>query len=885
MGAALSEIDAWLCKDGLIVTANERAARALATGFDRRRQAEGRKAWAAPRIVDWTGFLRGAWAEHAQEPRLVLNPIQEQSLWAEIVGGGNQLATLLPGPRHRLAALAVEAHRLLASHAPEFLRSGSRAGWAGDAAAFSGWLSEFDERCRADGLLSAARLPLELISLLEHDVATRPPLLLIGFDRMQPVQRTLLDAWGEWSESARDEAATAIGFHQAVSEEQELEACALWCNQKLAVNRDARILIVSQKAARQRGQMERALLRHVGPVFEFSLGIPLSQVAVARGAQLLLSWLTGSVAEHELDWLFSTGLAAATAEEVSALQARMRALRSRGLEQPSWTLDAFLAPFVGPAAPEAWAARMAEASRRLTELARRPQSPLEWAEELPRLLETLQFSAAAPLASAEFQALDGLRSALETTGSLGFDGRRVDWREFLSAFARTLDETLFSPESREAPILIAGPAESAGLTADAIWFLGATEQAWPAAGLTHPLLPAHLQREAQMPHGSAQLDWELAQSITTRLLGSAAEIHFSFAHQVEGAEARPSRLILPLAQPQLLAEELKPQQAPPPLTCEVEDFSRIAFPTGHLHGGSAVLTAQSQCPFKAFATARLDAKTWQPAQAGLTPSQRGQLLHSVMHNLWAGPPSGIRTLNELTNLKDRAGFVTAHVHRVFEEEIRPQLRERMPRRYLELEAERVIRLVSEWLAYESARIAFEVVETEAACTQTIAGLTLDLRLDRVDRLNDGSLLVVDYKTGNVSPRAWEPPRPEDVQLPLYAGFALTEEEVLGGLVFAKVRAGEMGFAGRVGDATATLFAGLKPTQALVSNPYQAEDLIAWRETVTQLAKDFLAGRAEVDPRDPPETCKRCGLQTLCRIHENGVAVDDEDSGVEVADDE
>jgi ATP-dependent helicase/DNAse subunit B len=151
----------------------------------------------------------------------------------------------------------------------------------------------------------------------------------------------------------------------------------------------------------------------------------------------------------------------------------------------------------------------------------------------------------------------------------------------------------------------------------------------------------------------------------------------------------------------------------------------------------------------------------------------------------------------------------------------------------------------------------------------LAGVSLDLRLDRIDRLVDGSLLVIDYKTGDVSPRSWELPRPDDVQLPLYAGFALDrEDEVLGGLVFAKVRAGHLDFAGHVGEPAATLFAGLKGSSALVKNALTAEQLIGWRERIEQLARDFLAGRAEVDPREAPKTCERCGLQTLCRIHES-----------------
>src|SRR5208337_3263606 len=123
--------------------------------------------------------------------------------------------------------------------------------------------------------------------------------------------------------------------------------------------------------------------------------------------------------------------------------------------------------------------------------------PLDWAGLVPQLLETIGFAASRPLSSAEYQAVARWQQALDACGSLGFDGRRINWKEFLSALARALDETLFAPESRGAPIQIAGPAESAGLAADAVWFLGADEDAWPAGGNTHPLLPVEVQREAR----------------------------------------------------------------------------------------------------------------------------------------------------------------------------------------------------------------------------------------------------------------------------------------------------------------------------------------------------------------------------------------------------
>jgi probable DNA repair protein len=888
MGAlAAKEINAWLREGGLVVTASDRAARALTAGFHRARQAEGLTAWPAPNILDWKSFVRRTWEQRTADARLLLNPAQEQALWVEIAGADRSLATLLEGPRHRLAALAMEAHELLCSYAPLFLRTKARGGWQQDAAAFSSWLAAFDEACRARSLLSPSRLPHELFPLLNADPAQRSPLLLAGFDRILPAQRSLFDAWGTWHEAAKGGPAAEVQFHEAADAQAELAACAIWCGRQLAANPSARLLVVTQAVSARRGEIERAFQRHTGPIFEFSLGIPLSQVALARAAHLLLRWLDGSLAEQELDWLLSTGHAAASAQESAALQATMRALRRYGLERTQWTLAAFLGERCAAALlPASWVERITAVQRLLAGFARRAQSPLDWAELIPRLLDQLHFAAARPLTSAEFQALRRWHQAVESCGSLGFDGRRIGWKDFLSQLDRTLDETLFSPESRDAPIQIAGPAESAGLTADAAWFLGADEDAWPANGAAHPLLPVEVQREAGMPHATPQHDWELAAAITRRILAAAPEVHFSFARQNESAEARPSRLIAQLAgPPQPLPPELAAPDAPPLLTVLFEDFSRIPFPLGKVAGGAAVLTSQSQCPFKAFATARLAAQEWKPAEAGLTASQRGSLLHAVLHAIWAGPPEGIRSYAELMSLNDRLAFVADHVQRTLARELRPHLRELMPRRYLELEEQRLTRLVTEWLEYEATRIEFEVAETEVKRTVHIDGLTLDLRLDRMDRLNDGSQLVIDYKSGYVSPSAWELPRPDDVQLPLYAGFALEADELLGGLVFAKVRAGEMKFAGHVGDAAATLFAGLKGGNPLVKNPFTAEQLLDWRDCIQQLAREFLAGRAEVDPRETTKTCERCGLQTLCRIHERETQFDceDESEGEEAGD--
>jgi ATP-dependent helicase/nuclease subunit B len=886
---AAREMDAWLRDGGMVVTGSERAARALRAQFNRARRADGLTAWAAPRIDDWKSFARDAWVEGNVDGRLLLNPTQERALWASIVERDRLPATLLEGPRQRVAALAMDAHELIASHAPKYLRAAARTGWQQDAATFSEWLAAFDDRCRDGMLMSASRLPLELTAMIEAESrAKRAPLLLAGFDRILPAQRALVDAWGSWREAAVGQTATNVCFYEAADTPAEMAACALWCRRHIDANPDARLLVIAQDSASRRGEIERVFLRHAGPgqqpLFEFSLGVPLSEVPLAKGAHLTLKWLGGALDESGVDWLLATGQMAASAEENAALERYMRELRRRDEQRARWTLDAFCrhrraSQFL----PDAWRERIPEVQRRLASMSSRPRSPIEWAEQVPELLKSAGWPGFRPLTSADFQTANRWQQTVEMCGSLGFDGRLMRWQEFVAELERALEETLFAPESHDAPVLIAGPAESAGLSADAIWFVGADEDTWPASGPAHPLLPAFVQRDGSMPHASPQLDWELARAMTARLIASAHEVCFSYARQRAGAETRPSRVALQLAgAPQPLPGALIAAPGAQPVSVAFEDTSRVAYPHSALKGGATVLTYQSQCPFKAFAAARLGAGEWSVAEAGLTAAQRGKLMHTVLHAVWGGRTHGIRTLEELRALEDREAFVAGHAERALRTEIPAGVREQMPQRYFELEQKRLTRLVSEWLEYELVRRPFAVENTEVDGEASIAGLMLSLRMDRVDRLSDGSLLVIDYKTGTVAPKSWELPRPDDVQLPLYAGFALDADEDLGGLVFAKLRAGEGEFAGRVRDASGTLLDGLGRRNALVRNPLDDEQLHAWREYIEKLARDFVAGRAEADPREYPETCERCGFATLCRIRDSRAwqGADDDDAGTD-----
>jgi ATP-dependent helicase/nuclease subunit B len=615
-----------------------------------------------------------------------------------------------------------------------------------------------------------------------------------------------------------------------------------------------------------------------------------------RSALLLLRWLYEPLEESELDWLLLSTHCAASETEWLDLARTMLTLRENGHEQPHWTIAEFTAAGISNAVLQnlftTWAARI-ESARQLSLSAPRRQSPFDWATFASRILETLLWPGFHPESSAAYQARDRWETLLESCAALGFNGSEVEWPSFVASLTQAAAETIFAVESSHAQVQITEPLTSAGQTADAIWFLGAHEESWPGRGQPHPLIPLPVQRDSNMPHSSHLADWELAHNATTRILHSASQVVFSYAHHAAEVEQRPSRLIThfagsptPLPAPLHQNADMQPES----LVELFEDFSEIPF-TGIANsprtavGGAETLSAQSLCPFQSFANKRLNAPAFDPAETGLNARQRGQLLHSVLHRIWSGPSrGGIATHSDLISISDLEPFVRAIVTVVmresFQSERRSPLPDRFPARILELESERLTRLVTEWLNYERTRLPFTVAATERKAGVTIAGLRLNLRLDRVDhvqinRVNENHMLenqaqqaalVIDYKSSAVGPSAWAGPRPDDVQLPLYATHALNDP--IEGLLIAQVRSGQDKFCGRVEHASQSLFAQLSAGSSLVKDPLTADQLNEWRVLIEHLAADFLQGVAAVSPKDPIKTCAACGLHSICRIHDN-----------------
>jgi hypothetical protein len=131
----------------------------------------------------------------------------------------------------------------------------------------------------------------------------------------------------------------------------------------------------------------------------------------------------------------------------------------------------------------------------------------------------------------------------------------------------------------------------------------------------------------------------------------------------------------------------------------------------------------------------------------------------------------------------------------------------------------------------------------------------------VDRLADGSHLVIDYKSREASSQLWLDERPTDPQVPLYC---LLTPEVVGGL-FAVLEPGKEGFTGLVAEERD--FLGVpSPAQLKDSSINSWTQLLSlWQQRLGALADEFSQGVAVTTPS--AKACRYCDLTSVCRVRE------------------
>ena len=860
----------------LILTPTRRLAHQLRAAHDAVCDARGLAVWRTLDVLPWQTWVETQYRvgrRSGESSGRLLAPQAAALVWRWLIENDPGEVGVLSPPGLARAAhrswRAMQAYRipLAALDHEDTLETRSFARWV---RGYMRWLAEHgavDPDLAAEGLRADS---------------VRKSLRLVGFDELTPVQSLLIGRMRDGGvDIAVEPTPTRSGALSRIDCDDapaELDAAARWAAAHLDRQPTARLAIVVPDLGARRAEVRRALERILLPaagytggpppesrVFEIADAPPLVERAVVVAALELLRTLT---TEADLDacsrLLRNPYLRGATVEATARAMLDVWLRRHAGNDLPFVRL--------GQVAADKGCPVLADVLTQAARVTRWPHPralPGLWSSRYFELLATLGWPGEG-LASAEHQAVERVREVIASLASADEITGPVDAASALQLLHEYAGGVAFEPQELEAPLLVIDPQTSAGMTFDGLWLTGLDAARWPPAAAPDPFLPRSWQVQRRMPDANAELAEEQSRRLFARLVQSADETVASVARFDDEAAVLESAFLasVPSRSPaiawphQTLATRI---HAARPVLVSVVD-ARLPQPSlaGPARGGARLLELQSACPFRAGAEFRLHASALDEPGPGVAATERGELVHGVLARLWVelGDQSRLLSLGDeaLAQLTDAC--IRAEVAELAHGA--SPLRARL----LEVESQWLRRRIGELLECDRQRQPFAVAECESAKTVTLGALALRVKLDRVDRLKDGSLAVIDYKTGGDTGQAgWLGERPRQPQLPLYA-LTLGPARVAA-VAYGRVRAGETMYVGIARDPAA--FGGIASfgVDAPRAHPTWESLLEAWRERLLALATEYVAGDARLAP-DPGIACRHCHLPAFCRIGESAL---------------
>lgn len=833
MDVYLQPFDTLCAPTANIVVPDGATLRVLNVALDQHARAAGARAWRPPSVHTLAALLAQRFEKEQRRgggPNVdfVLSPEQELALWASVIGDDEALDIDMPDA----AALAArEAWRGL--HAWCLPWPPATALINDDVAAFQRWSTDYLERCRELRVTDHARL------LSARGAALSAGLLAHGFFAQAPAVTALLPR----SPPATQADAARFTAWAFADREQELYAALTWAREQSA--RSSRVVVALDGLREDQDLVLRCVRDVFGAVetVHVSARLPLSRdpqiataLAILEFAQLT-RWDALSTLLRSPNIVGAAGERGARARADAALRARNRYELPFSVVRDHLRHSAHACPQLATLLEQLLALQAGRPRR---------QSLLAWLEYFERALALAAWPGEAPLGADtlglqrdwgevcdRLQRLDGVLPAHTAS-------------EALARLRRLLHDSAPRRAMARDGVFVVTPLEAVVLAPSALWLVGCESSAFVNGARPSPCLPLALQRAAGMPGADAGRELARARDLVGALAaGDGPRIASYRAGDGElvysASPLLPALRSVAVASPKRFVPARWRQPAP-----RIEQVSDDVGPppAQALRGGTGVLSAQAACPFRAYARHRLAARAPDEPQPGLSALDKGNAVHRALAVLWSGLGSQA-ALGALTS-DERATRIAAAVGQALPQVPAPTALERA---VLEVERERLLALLERWLTLELKRTPFTVVAVEESRQVRLGALEFRVRLDRVDRCDDDSEIIIDYKTGKCTRSDWQAPRMNEPQLPFYAiasGAPHTR-----GIAYGRVDS-------------------VKPewlASAYEDETQWAAQCAAWQADLAMLAAEIAAGVAVVAPKRGSQTCRLCEFDLMCRVRE------------------
>ncbi len=871
----------------LVLTANPRLARWLMLEHNERQKHK--KVWVTPNILPLSAWLKKIWLETWSEKHL-LSKIQSGSLWEKIVHDDRQIKNLNVLHKKAAAIQADKAYALTKEYKVPL-------SWEGfqetvETQSFFRWSERFDKQLRQWNAIDSSSLMDWVIKFIDAGEIKLPTSInFMGFNRKTPQLQSLLDSIERkgtktelpnifYPEEDSIHNHTHISVQKYDDKTLEATTCARWLRKNY--QRGKRFGIIVPDLENYRSLLQREMASELCPTsifpenrtelpFNISLGSPLSQTTPINLILQILSTGSCHIPAGTFYSIIKSPVFHLEKEESLAIEADFR-------KQMKFTVDINNFPYAvnKEKYPQlynflaTWKAWVDLDSYLL---------PNDWAKTISEVLKRMSWpSEEEKLTEKENSIFESWKNCLDQLGSLNSILGSIDRIEAVKNLSSIAEKCFFPEKNRDHLIQVVQLNESMGMEFDHSWIMGCHFEALPPSPEPNNLIPSDLRKKYQLPNSNAKWELENCEQQLKNIFTSSPDIILSYPSQDGDNPLEPSPLIklYPQANGLVIPSARIKDQISNSIDLELfnedpqillTDNEKIRFESGSMKGGSNLLKNQADCPFQAFSRFRLHAINRNIPDTDFDPLVRGNLVHRIFEKFWrkARTRAQLEKLYDTGQLEDLlSGCIQQSV-----EEISKDLPNQTE--FLKIEESRNFKLILEWLIqFELPRENFTVREQEKDKTVHFEGLSLNLRIDRIDETEDKKHILIDYKTGEANPGEWLKERVLSPQLPLYANILSPE-----GVLFAQTKKGNMGLKGVQKSLKDTnnptiQFMGFKKPEnfsQMIGEPSWMNLLGFWKTKINALAQEFLIGRVNIEPAQKQNTCKNCDLNLFCRIWE------------------
>ena len=401
-----------------------------------------------------------------------------------------------------------------------------------------------------------------------------------------------------------------------------------------------------------------------------------------------------------------------------------------------------------------------------------------------------------------------------------------EFRDVVAGLRRWVEAKTFQPRVGEAGVHLLDAESARYADVDTVWILGAVDGEWPESGRRDLFYPSSLLTDLGWPREAERSSAGRASFVDLLRLARSSVAVSTFTLE-DDAIVQPA-VVLEELEAADLALERRPAPAPAIALAEealwfgapdlVASWSgserewlqwrraRAGLPADAFRGrigawprGSHTVTQIDtwiDCPFRYFAQHVLKLEDEREEEPGLTPRERGELVHAIFeafHRQWASLGHGAITPGTLDGARSLfAEVVDRHLASCDEADAAIERARLLGSAVTSGMGERVFALEVE----REAQVTERRLEQRLDGTYRFAGsdgaervLAIRGKADRIDFLDGDRLELIDYKTGRA-------PGPRSVQLPIYAHVAEQHFDGHGGRRWRASAADYIAFRGR-----------------------------------------------------------------------------------------